>query len=292
MSSLPNACDPDWSYGRHSSHEGEEAPLPSCYTAPRSVDAWRHRRMLDTLSPLLESVSDATWLTIGDGAYGTEAHYLRSRGARATASSLTDSRLALAHARGLIDGYRVENAEAISLQDDAYDFVICKEAYHHFPRPPIAFYEMLRVARRAAIFIEPIDGPARVLGQFKKLAKKILRGDTELEFEPSGNYIFRMSIRETQKMLTALNGSCLAYKMYNDFYYAPAASHNHDELTSGRLITGAGLIAQDLLCRMRLLNYGLATLVVFKRAPEITLCRALRRYGYRVRTMPANPYLK
>lgn len=291
MSSSSDACDPGWSYGRHSSHEQQDAPLPSCYSAPRSIDAWRHRRMLSTLSPLIEAQPDATWLTIGDGAYGTDAHYLRSRGATVTASSLTDTRLAIAKERGFIDNYRAENAEALSLPDNSYDFVMCKESYHHFPRPPVAFYEMLRVARRAAIFIEPIESAPRLLGQFKTLTKKLLRGDTEVDFEPSGNFIFRVSIREMEKMLTALNGAWLAHKSYNDFYYAPAASGNHDEFSSGRMITSTGLWVQDMLCRARLLNFGLATIVVFKQPECDSMKRALQNGGYLLRVMPRNPYV-
>lgn len=44
------------------------------------------------------------------------------------------------------------------LQDDAFDYVLCKDSYHHMPRPMIALYQMLRVARRAVVLIEP-PGP-------------------------------------------------------------------------------------------------------------------------------------
>ena len=286
-----SVSEPGWSYGRHTLHEQNEVALPSCYSAPASIDAWRHRRMLATLAPLLEEYPAATWLTVGDGAYGSDAHYLQSHGATATASSLTDGRLSVAQQRGYIRSYCTQNAEALSAADDSYDFVLCKESYHHFPRPPLAFYEMLRVARRAAIFIEPVEGEDRLLDRAKKLAKRLLRGDSQFDFEPSGNFIFRASVREMAKMLTALNGPSLAFRQYNDFYYAPAAALRHDEASLGRLITGAGLLAQDLLCRLALLNYGLATIVVFKRPIENRLADRLRGSGFKLRPLPRNPYV-
>ena len=39
-----------WSYDQHAAEEMVHAvrsDLPSCYTHPNSVDAWRHRRMLE-----------------------------------------------------------------------------------------------------------------------------------------------------------------------------------------------------------------------------------------------------
>ncbi len=47
------------SYNRHSRLETEQATdteLPSCYSAPESVDAWRHQRMLEMLDPLIRTL--------------------------------------------------------------------------------------------------------------------------------------------------------------------------------------------------------------------------------------------
>lgn len=84
----------------------------------------------------------------------------------------------------------------------------------------------------------------------------------------------------------------MADKAYNDFYYAPAAAGNYDKLSLGRIITTAGLLAQDLLCRTALLNFGLATIVVFKQPVDDRTAHALRAGGYTLRTMPRNPYVQ
>lgn len=53
--------------------------------------------------------------------------------------------------------YSVENAESLSFRDNEFEVAFCKEAYHHFPRPFLALYEMLRVASKAVVLAEPND---------------------------------------------------------------------------------------------------------------------------------------
>jgi Methyltransferase domain len=280
-----------WSYDRHSVEEREQAGIPSSYTAPDSIDAWRHRRMLDTLLPLLEAHPNASWLTLGDGNYGSEAHYLQECGADATASSITDATLGWACERGYIRKYRAENAEALSVAAASFDFVMCKESYHHFPRPPLAFYEMWRAASYALVLIEPMDGPRRMLDWFKYVVKRLLRGDATDQFENSGNFIFRVNVREVEKMATALNAASIAVKRYNDCYYAKAARDRRGAPTAGNLITSLLLLAQDLLCALRLLNHGLATVIVFKDEIAVPLRERLERAGFGVVRLPKNPYV-
>src|SRR5690606_3411078 len=105
---------------------------------PDTVNAWRLERMYSCAIPLLEAYPDASWLTVGDGRYGLDAMYLRSRGAKALATDISGILLEEAKAQGLIDDYRVENAEHLSFASESFDFVFCKESYHHFPRPMCA----------------------------------------------------------------------------------------------------------------------------------------------------------
>ena len=39
--------------------------------------------------------------------------------------------------------------------DNSVDFVQCKESFHHFPRPMVSFYEMMRVARYGVLCASP-----------------------------------------------------------------------------------------------------------------------------------------
>jgi len=45
-----------------------------------TVDARRHNRMNKTIDSLLKAYSNAKWLTIGDGRFGNDAHYIQGKG--------------------------------------------------------------------------------------------------------------------------------------------------------------------------------------------------------------------
>lgn len=279
------------SYEAQILHESSKMTnLPACWQSPDSVDAWRHERMLAKTLPLLHAYPGASWLTIGDGRYGSDAGFLKRHGANAVASSITDATLSEAKERGFIDDYRIENAEHLSLNDDAFDFVLCKESCHHCPRPPIAIYEMFRVARHAVVLIEPIEEGSRLLDWGKRFAKKLL-GRPEIAFEPSGNFLYRLHPSELIKMLAAINQECLAVFRMNDFY--------HRRLAQGKLhgspqgwMTKGGVIAQNALCRVGLMNWGLGVFVLIKGHPDPAIKAAVLSAGFQVESLPQNPYLR
>ncbi len=283
------------SYERHMEDEArvlEQGQVPSCYTMPDSVDAWRHHRMHALVLPLIRQSPQATWLTIGDGNYGSDAHFLSRAGADVLASSLTVASLETAKELGYVPQIASVNAEAIPYPDNSFDYVFCKEAYHHFPRPAIAFYEMLRVARKAVIMIEPFEGNGRVLNWLKIVIKRILRGSENIEmFEKTGNFIYRISPTETRKMLIAMNCSNLAIRRFNDCFL-PWASTKPLGRSWASTVTRAGIVFQNFLCRIRLLDYGLASVISFKEPLQPEMRRELHNAGYQVLDLPRNPFLR
>jgi ubiquinone/menaquinone biosynthesis C-methylase UbiE len=282
-----------WSYNRHKDHEmhlGQDEEFPSCYTGPDTVDAWRHNRMLECTVPLLTEWPSSRWITVGDGNFGSDAFFLQNHGVAVTATSISSNTLSIAHANGWINAYAVENAECLSLEDNAVDFVLCKEALHHFPRPPVGFYEMLRVARNAVVLIEPVEAAWRPLSSLKTFAKSVLRGDSDGQFEPSGNFVYRLSVREVFKMLTALGYPCLAWKGINDCYIPRLKTACAKQRSAGWLFTRIGIAAQDALCNVRLLNFGLAEIICFKQEPAMSFLTSLKRRGFTVVNLPRNPY--
>lgn len=277
------------SYLRQAKSE-ESMDMPSRYTAPGSIDNWRHTRMLDLTRVIWQTFSGSRWITVGDGRYGSDAAYLYSNGVDVISTSLTDEKLKHAHQQGFLPAYQAENAESLSFGDASIDFVLCKEAYHHFPRPPIALYEMLRVASTGVVLIEPLDNP-RLLDGLKRLIKTILRGDKEQQFEPSGNYLYRLNVRELGKLITAMGGKTLAFKGINDFYHARLGSFDANAFNFASLLTKLGMSVQNLLSALGLLGYGLGCVVVFKKDASVAQTDALRRAGFTIIELPRNPYV-
>lgn len=286
---------PEWSYTIHHNNTGysSEDDLPACYTNPNSINAWHHDRMKKNVMPLLKEYPEATWITIGDGCYGSDAYFLKCNGADVLATNINEHRLRIALEKGFITKFKAENAERISFSDNSFDFVFCKESYHHFPRPPIAFYEMLRIARRAVILIEPYETCRKKgLGYAKDLIKKIMRKQKSTLFEKSGNYIFRINIREIEKMMSSLNYEIIAIKRANSFFHPKLSDAQFATLSFPTLITKLGIAVQNVLCKFKMLDYGLATIIAFKQSPHNNFQLTLRHHGFKIIHLPKNPFLQ
>lgn len=233
-------------------------------------------------------------MTVGDK--GSDAYYLQKMGFRhITATNIDDSQLNYLKETGILSGIAVKaiNAERIDLADNSVDFVLCKESFHHFPRPPIAFYEMLRVCREAVILIEPKDSiRLKLLDGAKVIIKTILRRKRVVEhlFEHCGNYLFRLSEHEVKKMMIALQKDYIAVKYSNSFYLSSIAHRTTAHLIPF-FIQRLGVFTQDVFCKLGLLNYGLITMIVFKTGVPIDLKESLSKHGFKVISLPKNPYL-
>ena len=76
-----------------------------------TLDRFRHERMLKGINPLIDDKN--TWLTIGDGRYGTDAHYIIKKGGKAHATDISKKLLEIGHRIGFIDSFSEENAEKL-----------------------------------------------------------------------------------------------------------------------------------------------------------------------------------
>jgi ubiquinone/menaquinone biosynthesis C-methylase UbiE len=294
----------DVSYERHAqgyseyAEGGKRSETAQAWLRPGSVTAWRFERMYVCADPLLEAYPGAEWLTVGDGRYGMDAMYLKAHGARVLATDISDTLLAEAKAQGYIDDFRKENAESLSFPDASFDFVFCKESYHHFPRPMRALHEMLRVASRAVLLIEPNDqacpeGVVTTMSRMaKNLIKKMLGRPTHYhDFEDVGNYVYSISRREMQKVALGLGLRTVAFKGVND-YYVPGVEF--EPAVAGSALfrqVSAKISRYDLLCRLGINQPGLLAAIIFKDSPAAAAKSALRQHGYDVVNLPENPYL-
>ena len=247
--------------------------LPLHYAKPESIDGWRHSRMLDTIIEIInyskENKKNLTnnWVTIGDGRYADNAKYLCEKGLNEViATSITEKNLKWAKDNNYIKNFKVENAENLSFQDKSIDFILCKESYHHIPRPPIALYEMMRVAKQAVILIEPLEDN-KLFNFFKKFIKFLIRGkeQADLLFEPSGNFLYRISLKELKKKLSAIGGYNFAFKGINDFYISRYEKKSCKTYNIANMITKFAIFCQNILSKINLLGYGLCSIIIYEK---------------------------
>ncbi|MBE9510237.1 MAG: methyltransferase domain-containing protein [Bacteroidetes bacterium] len=292
------------SYQTHEKHfcdyarGGKKAKHAKTWFEDDTVDAWRHKRIYKSLDPLLKAFPHASWLTVGDGRFGNDAHYIQERGLKVLATDISDVLLKEAKEIGYIDDYSKENAEALSFSDEEYDFVFCKESYHHFPRPMIALYEMLRVAKTGIVLIEPNDGYVAstfldvLFTNFKDFIKNILyKNNIKHGFEQTGNYIYSISKREIEKVALGMNFKAVAFKGIDDYYVEGVeyekATKNSKLFKQVKIVIGLF----DLLTKLKLKQSGLLTAIIFKEELQPHLKENLLSDGYGVIVLPENPYL-
>lgn len=267
--------------------------VPSVIGAPHTIDAWRQRRMYEMFGPIIEAHRNAAWLTIGDS--GGDASFLRSSGVvDVTASSISMHQLSALQQQGHLDGVnlRAINAERIDCESESFDIVLCKEAYHHLPRPAIGLYEMIRVARKCVVLCEPRDHGGRLLDWLRVTAKSMLRGQgREFQmFEPVGNFIFHLSEHETTKIATALSSGPLFFKNFSDFYHPALAKRRIDERLP-QAVAKLGIAVQDGLSRLGLMSYARVCALIWKHSPADDLSKQLQGRGFRRVDIPRNPYM-
>lgn len=263
-----------------------------------TVDYWRHKRMRDEILPLLHHFPESKWLTVGDGRYGTDAHYLIEKGFHAHASDIQDDLLKIGHEKGFIQDFSRQNAEQLTFLDNEFDFTMCKEAYHHFPRPSIALYEMLRVSKKGAVLIEPLDNlffdsVFRILVyKIKVFVKKLIGKKVNIHsFETSGNYVFSLSSRDLQKYALGMHFDFIAHKVIHDYYEKGVEFEIAD--TKSRLFNKIKkkIKKATLLYRLGLNNTGIIIGIILKKTPDMSVITNLELEGFVTEIMPKNPYL-
>jgi len=262
-----------------------------------TADFWRHARMYACADHLAHR-PDRSWLTVGDGRWGLDAIRLRRKGfRRVLATDICPDLLVEAKKRGLHQACLLANAEALPLAERSFDYVLCKESLHHFPRPYLALYEMLRVARRAVFLVEPNDRqPDFASYQAYIDAQRAGRPEAppqpdRQDWEGCGNYVFATSRRELEKIALALNLPQLVSKGLNDHYekgceFEPA---DPERSTMFARIT-ENIAAHDAACRAGRADYDLLLAGLCLEPLDPVARQAFEADGWQVRDLPRNPY--
>lgn len=289
-----------------------------------TANYWVHIRMYEGASHLVEN-PEKTWVTIGDGRYGLDSIILKRKGwQHVLPTDISGTLLEQAKRTQIIDDYSVENAEFLSFRNNQFDYVFCKESYHHFPRPMIALYEMLRVANEAVLLIEPqdtVDSPS-LHGKLRRLKRGIKKSffhgkirflktfnqdnrekNAELthwnrknhidagRYEDSSNFIYSICPRELEKVALGLNYPMVAFKGLNDCYEAgcefAAATYKNKIYRRMRIKCWIN----TLLCQLRIKDYSMLMAIIFKNEPSSLALTRLKANGWRVVDLPRNPYI-
>lgn len=258
------------------------------------------KRTLDILSPLLNDKSN--WLTIGD-LHGLEANYLLKHDQNVVASDISDLILRKASNEGLIKEYRTVNVEKIDYPDDSFDYVICREAFHHFPKAYIGLHEMIRCSNKATIIIEPVDILAKMplLLFIKNILDRInpmlinKLWSNRFSFESVGNYVYKISEREIEKIAMGMGFPCIAFKRINFILNLKLDKSIVNQTPIS--VRNWGKIQRrikflDFFGYIGLIPYNHLCCIIFKTKPNIEIMKRMKESGYMILNLPENPYLK
>jgi SAM-dependent methyltransferase len=138
---------------------------------------------------------------------GIDVHYLKKLYPRANFFVSDLSGAAVERAVRAFPGVQgqVEDGEAMSFADDHFDYAFIAGSLHHLPRPMLGLYELLRVARHAAIVIEPNDCGVIRLATRLGLATEV---------EAVGNYVYRFSVHDVKRVARSLFTTCVCAPLF------------------------------------------------------------------------------
>lgn len=295
------------SYNRHSTWYTTQFPekeqkiklLNGIKSSKGTINHWLQNQFFDCVKPITQ-YKNASWLTVGD-AYGHDANYLIEKGVQnVIASDINDEFLAVSKEVGIVDKFSAENAENLSFDDNSVDYILCKETYHHFPRPYAALYEMIRVAKKAIIIIEPQDPILKMplLMFMNNVLEKIKLGlinkiwKNRFSYEQVGNFVYKVSEREMEKFAAGLNLPMVAIKNFNPNFWFPGSEKIPAVKSEKRfrkiLLQKA---VRDFLSKLGIVPSQSMSIIIFKSLPEREIQESLTTNGYRLIEIPKNPYL-
>lgn len=251
-----------------------------------NADVWRQHRLMEPVIKRMLYTRNCSWLTVGDGAYGLESIRMRRKGFTNVLPTDIDGKLLqVAKERGLIDDYRVENAEKMSFADESFDYVLCKDSYHHMPRPMIALYEMLRIARKAVVLIEPQDPWGD---------EPLTPGAHITGYESVGNYVYSISRREMEKVACGLDLPAIAFKSLFDHCPPNIERIKVDPCDTQFSAYLKDLFAGEEQCAQGKQKHNMLFAILFKVAPDREECEhfVTPADGWNITFFQGNPHRK
>jgi hypothetical protein len=188
---------------------------------------WRLKLAMRKVFQAAGDITNSSSVLVLCAAEGYEGTLLMDMGLRdVTVSDLSDAVAEVAVRRDPRLKARALNAEETGLPARSYDIVVVQDGLHHLQRPVQGFTEMLRIASRAVIFLEPHDSPiGRLIG-------------TRWERNgPAVNYVFRWTRRMVGDVASSYLGQGASRNLSFSFFH-----HNVVLAKAGRWL-GSGAFA-------------------------------------------------
>lgn len=242
---------------------------------PEHPDTKRHYTLLSSSDGLMDHINPISILSVGDN-LARDAGYFKRRFpmARCVASDLYADGIKDAARAGWVDDVVSADVENLPFADDSFDCVIAKESFHHWPRPMLGLYEMLRVAQKAVLLIEPNDNK-------RGLEMPIpINENYHDDYEAIGNYKYQISAREIIKSAWSLYYPGVAIVGFND-PYLPGRAYEEWLIEKQKL---------DALGDDGTRQFNLVSIAVYKRGYAPTPAQLPKRAHYYSR--PLNKFLE
>ena len=159
----------------------------------RRIPFLRVKALLDSAGRTL----DGHRVLVASCGSGIDVHYLRKSYPNAIFHVSDYAQNAVETAKrslGVEEG-SVQDNEHLTFDGNQFDYSFVAASLHHLPRPILGLYELLRVAKKGVIVIEPNDSLA---------ARIATRLGLATEIEESGNYVFRLSRHDVDRISKSL----------------------------------------------------------------------------------------
>ena len=176
---------------------GSRAHVLSKDVSTQYIVSWRINESINRLMTASKGLIDfnASILILCSGE-GMEGSILCDRGfSDVTISDLTDNGVKAALERdNRLKGFPLD-AQNTGLKNESYDVVVVQDGLHHLSSPVQGFTEMLRVAKKGVIFLEPHDSlVGRMIGtKWEKNGESI-------------NYVFRWDKKLVEQIISSYLG--------------------------------------------------------------------------------------
>jgi len=276
--------------------------IQESWLSNESLDYWRHSRMFEPIIPLIRDKPGSSWITIGDGRLGLDSIKLKSIESKnyILPTDINIKMLEIARQMKLIEEYKKEDAEKLNFDDVSFDYAFCKESFHHFQKPYIALYEMIRVSKKAIILIEPSDDDKKTIfltisERLKKIIKVIflqkIKHSDFYRFEKSGNYVYTINKRDIEKAAIAMQLPVIAIFNFNDYYQEGIEFVSKNKISMKLVKVKYQIIKKNIMAKLGISMYTGIIAIIFKEKPNEKVIKELEEKGFEFTVLPKNPYI-